>query len=384
MAQSTSVNGNASLALYREDLPSGAITIMLRACVGSWSGGNASQVLFRVEGDSGQLLVTLERDAGTIVCNSGAFTNLSTGSYTGWGTLSLTWTGASGASAITVRWTPDGGSATTVSAASRGNLWGLYLFGLFWDSSTICNQARMCSVLVDTRLYSAAEITAQSLVDAPLEAVNAFYPMSAAGTVEVSTSGSGSNLIVGAGAGQTVSESPYPGTITADPGRADETDTALAVSASKRVTVGAGAETSTALARAASKSAATGLGAETATAHALTSSKRVAPGLAAESSAALASAAHKTRAVAVSAETDVATAPASPIQADVGTAIESSAALGLTAAKSRATGRANETDTARSPLAVANQGATRLRPPVVTAPQLLVIPTAPQLQVSVY
>jgi hypothetical protein len=210
MAQTTSVNGNASLALYRENLPSGAITIQLRVKVASWSGGNAQQVIFRVEGDTGQLLVYAERDTGNVVLNSGAFTNLSTGSYADFATLSLTWTGASGASAITVRWTPDGGSTTTATTASRGNLWGLYVLGLFWDSGTICNQVRICSLLVDNRLYSAAEITAQSLDDAALEAVNAFYPMDAAGTVEQDASGNNNDLIVGAGAGATVSDSPYP------------------------------------------------------------------------------------------------------------------------------------------------------------------------------
>jgi hypothetical protein len=194
MAQTTSVNGNASLALIREDLPSGAITIKARVKVASYSGGNASQTILRVEGDTGQAIVYVDRAAGKVICSAGAFTDLSTGSYTGWATLALTWTGSAGASAVQITWTPDGGSTVTANVASRGNLWGLQLFGLYWDATSICNQVYMCSVLVDNRTYSPAEILAESLVDAPLEAVNAFYPMSAAGTVEIDTSGNSTDL----------------------------------------------------------------------------------------------------------------------------------------------------------------------------------------------
>jgi hypothetical protein len=209
MAQSTSVNGNASLTLIREDLPSGAITIMVRVKVASWSGGNASQTILRVEGSSGQLIVYADRAAGNIVCSAGSFTNISTGSYAGWGTLSLVWDGTASGTSTTVRWTPDGGSTTSAVVGSRGDLWALQLLGLYWDATSVCNQVYMCSALVDNRAYSDAEVTAQSLSDTNLEAVNAFYPMSAHGTAGTSTSGSGGNLTHN-GTGTTVSDSPYP------------------------------------------------------------------------------------------------------------------------------------------------------------------------------
>jgi hypothetical protein len=214
MAQATSVNGNASLALHREyDFPTGAYTVEMRMRVASWSGGNALQRVLRLEGSDGNVNLYLDQPTGEIWVEAGAFSLLASGSPTGWATFSARWTGAPGAGTVAIYYTPDGGSPVTVSAASRGDIQTLQVFGLPWEPSTVSNQVHLCTLIYATTNYSDVEEAAQSLSDVPLYgSVNAFYPMDDASTVQADASGNGNDFDggVSTGTGQTVSDTPYP------------------------------------------------------------------------------------------------------------------------------------------------------------------------------
>ena len=125
-------------------------------------------------------------------------------------------------------------------------------------------------------------------------------------------------------------------------GRADETDASLPLGSARLA--GLAAETDSALALAAVQVAATGLAAETDTALALAPVQATATGLAAEADAALPLAAVQLRAVGRSDEIDTALALVAP--GGVGVAEEVDSALALAASQIRAVGLAAEEDAA--------------------------------------
>jgi hypothetical protein len=220
MAQATSVNGNASLALHREtNVPTGAITFTWRVRVASWTGGNSTQKFFRVEGGTGAATFYVDRDAGDIVCEVGSFNTLSSGSYSDWGLVSVSWDGSGVGTPLTVAFTPDGGSPTSANVASRGDFWSFQAFGLPWEPGTISNQVHGCTLIVWDGQLTSGELTAQAASDDPIDTsggsgatVNAIYRMDDASTVLDDDSGNSFDFDSGVsvGTGQTVSDSPYP------------------------------------------------------------------------------------------------------------------------------------------------------------------------------
>lgn len=117
-------------------------------------------------------------------------------------------------------------------------------------------------------------------------------------------------------------------------------------SSAQEITTGTATETDTALALAATKIRSTGVSAETDAALALTATRFYDVGTSAETDTALAPALSKVLSVGVAAESDAAVAV--PLALQTRTSLESDAALALTAARLYATGLASETEAATS------------------------------------
>lgn len=153
------------------------------------------------------------------------------------------------------------------------------------------------------------------------------------------TTGSGDSVIT---LGQTVTE--FSGSHILAAGTAAETDTAIAITKSKRRTLGATSTTDTAIAVAHKKVRAVGVASETDVAVAVTRAKVRAVGVAAETDSA--GLVLVTRLVGTTSETDTAGSITTSKQRSVGVALETDAAQAFARTKTSLIGAASETDTA--------------------------------------
>jgi hypothetical protein len=213
-SQSTSVNANGSLAMARfTGLPSGAYTFTAQIRSSALT-GPATQAIFRAATDLGSIEVT--RVSGTLVGSIGAIGNIGPVNYTGWGALSVDWSGTPG-TATTISFTPAGGATTTITSTSRLHIWEAYVLGISWQPATQPDQVRAATVIIYNGQLTPTELVASRSSFEPVDTglpggsgatVNSFASMSDASTAGEDESGNGNDWTT-AGTGVTVADSPY-------------------------------------------------------------------------------------------------------------------------------------------------------------------------------